>query len=111
METYIKKMGQLDCIVVNKHDSSKTKGAGDGSSVFHVIYNIGNNGPENLLDFVRILTEELIRVKVLPDSFRLEENVEYAPMQPGDVPVTYADTTKIGRDFILCFAIILRLRI
>lgn len=63
------------------------------------IYNIGNSSPENLMDFVRILAEELIRAEVLPEEFRMEEHMELVPMQPGDVPVTYADTEKLERDY------------
>ena len=63
------------------------------------VYNIGNNHPENLLDFVQILQEELIRAGVLPADYDFEAPKELVPMQPGDVPVTYADTTALGRDF------------
>ena len=65
----------------------------------YALYNIGNNHPENLLDFIRILGEELIRAKVLPNDFDLESHQELVPMQPGDVPVTYADTEPLERDF------------
>ena len=57
------------------------------------VYNIGNNRPENLLDFVRILQEELVRAGVLPSDYDFDAHKELVPMQPGDVPVTYADTT------------------
>ncbi len=63
------------------------------------VYNIGNNSPENLLDFVDILQQELIRAKVLPDGYDFEAHKELVPMQPGDVPVTYADTAALERDF------------
>ena len=63
------------------------------------IYNIGNSKPENLMDFVHILSEELIRAEVLPPGFDIEEYMELVPMQPGDVPVTYADTGKLERDY------------
>lgn len=63
------------------------------------VYNIGNNHTENLLDFVQILQEELIRAGVLPADYDFEAHKELVPMQPGDVPVTYADTTALGRDF------------
>ncbi len=63
------------------------------------IYNIGNNNPENLLDFVNILQEELIRAKVLPVDYDFEAHKKLVPMQPGDVPITYADTTPLERDF------------
>lgn len=62
------------------------------------VYNIGNNNPENLLDFVTILQEELVRAKVLPEDYNFEEHKELVPMQAGDVPVTYADTTELERD-------------
>lgn len=63
------------------------------------VYNIGNNQPENLLDFVTVLQEELIRAKVLPADYDFEAHKELVPMQPGDVPVTYADTTPLEEDF------------
>ena len=62
-------------------------------------YNIGNNSPENLLDFVTILQEELVRAGVLPKDYDFEAHKELVPMQPGDVPVTYADTTPLEQDF------------
>ena len=62
------------------------------------IYNIGNSNPENLLDFVTILQEELIRAKVLPANYDFEAHKKLVPMQPGDVPVTYADTTALEAD-------------
>ena len=65
----------------------------------YAVYNIGNSNPENLLDFVDILQQELIRAKVLPDDYDFEVHKELAPMQPGDVPVTYADTTPLERDY------------
>ncbi|MBQ8416583.1 MAG: GDP-mannose 4,6-dehydratase [Clostridia bacterium] len=63
------------------------------------VYNIGNNSPENLLDFVTILQEELIRAKVLPSDYDFEAHKQLVPMQAGDVPITYADTTALERDF------------
>lgn len=65
----------------------------------YAVYNIGNSNPENLLDFVTILQEELIRAEVLPADYDFEAHKELVPMQPGDVPVTYADTTALERDF------------
>lgn len=65
----------------------------------YAIYNIGNSNPENLLDFVQILSEELVRAGVLPADFDFEAHKELVPMQPGDVPVTYADTSALERDF------------
>ena len=63
------------------------------------VYNIGNNNPENLLDFVQILQEELVRAGVLPADYDFEAHKELVPMQPGDVPITYADTTPLEQDF------------
>lgn len=63
------------------------------------VYNIGNNSPENLLDFVDILQQELIRAGVLPENFNFDAYKELVAMQPGDVPVTYADTTELEEDF------------
>ena len=65
----------------------------------YAIYNIGNSNPENLLDFVQILSEELVRASVLPADYDFEAHKELVPMQPGDVPVTYADTSALERDF------------
>lgn len=65
----------------------------------YAIYNIGNNQPENLLDFVDILQQELIRAGVLPKDYDFEAHKKLVPMQPGDVPVTYADTSALERDF------------
>ena len=65
----------------------------------YAIYNIGNSTPENLLDFVQILSEELVRAGVLPADYDFEAHKELVPMQPGDVPVTYADTSALERDF------------
>lgn len=63
------------------------------------IYNIGNNNPENLLVFVQILSEELVRAKVLPENYDFEAHKRLVPMQQGDVPITYADTSDLERDF------------
>ena len=63
------------------------------------VYNIGNNNPENLLDFVTILQEELIRAKVLPENYDFESHKKLVPMQAGDVPITYADTSALENDF------------
>ena len=65
----------------------------------YALYNIGNNHPENLLDFVTILQEELVRAGVLPPDYDFESHKKLVPMQPGDVPVTYADTSALERDF------------
>ncbi|MGX7200598.1 NAD-dependent epimerase/dehydratase family protein [Enterococcus nangangensis] len=63
------------------------------------VYNIGNSKPENLLEFVDILQQELIRAGVLPEDYDFDSHKELVPMQPGDVPVTYADTTPLEQDF------------
>ena len=65
----------------------------------YAVYNIGNSNPENLLDFVQILQEELIKAGVLPEDYDFESHKELVPMQPGDVPITYADTTPLERNF------------
>ena len=65
----------------------------------YAVYNIGNNQPENLLDFVQILSEELVRAGVLPQDYDFEAHKELVPMQPGDVPITYADTDALEKDY------------
>ena len=65
----------------------------------YAVYNIGNSNPDNLLDFVQILSDELLRAGVLPTDYDFEAHKELVPMQPGDVPVTYADTSALERDF------------
>lgn len=65
----------------------------------YAVYNIGNQNPENLLDFVQILSEELVLAGVLPENYDFEAHKKLVPMQPGDVPVTYADTSALERDF------------
>ena len=65
----------------------------------YAVYNIGNNSPENLLDFVTILQEELVRAGVLPEDYDFEAHKKLVAMQPGDVPITYADTSALERDF------------
>ena len=74
-------------------------GEGQGEAVPYAVYNIGNSHPENLLDFVTILQEELLRAGVLPQDYDFDAHKQLVPMQPGDVPVTYADTTALERDF------------
>ena len=71
----------------------------DDNAVPYAIYNIGGGQPENLLDFVNILQEELVRAGVLPSDYDFEAHKELVPMQPGDVPVTYADSSALERDF------------
>ncbi|MBQ9652471.1 MAG: GDP-mannose 4,6-dehydratase [Prevotella sp.] len=81
------------------HAPEKHKGE-DGLPVPpYAVYNIGNSSPENLLDFVTILQEELLRAEVLPHDYDFDSHKELVPMQPGDVPVTYADTSALERDF------------
>lgn len=65
----------------------------------YAVYNIGNSNPENLLDFVQILSGELVRAGVLPADYDFDAHKELVPMQPGDVPITYADTSALERDF------------
>ena len=65
----------------------------------YAVYNIGNNKPENLLDFVQILSEELVRAGVLPEDYDFDSHKELVPMQPGDAPITFADTSDLERDF------------
>ena len=65
----------------------------------YAVYNIGNNNPENLLDFVNILQEELVEAGVLPSDYDFESHKKLVPMQAGDVPITYADTTALERDY------------
>lgn len=84
---------------VMRHAPERRKGE-DGLPVPpYRIYNIGNNSPENLLDFVKILQEELVGAGVLPEDYDFESHMELVPMQPGDVPVTYADTSALEADF------------
>ena len=84
---------------IMQHAPEKQNGE-DGLPIpLYKVYNIGNNSPENLLDFVTILQEELVRAGVLPKNYDFEAHKELVPMQPGDVPVTYADTTPLEQDF------------
>ena len=84
------------------HKAPERKVGVDGLPVPpYAVYNIGNSNPENLLDFVQILQEELLRANVLPSDYDFEAHKELVPMQAGDVPVTFADTTALERDF--CF--------
>lgn len=86
-------------IRVMQHAPEKQNGE-DGLPIPpYKVYNIGNNQPENLLDFVQILQEELINAGVLPKDYDFEAHKKLVPMQPGDVPVTYADTTPLEEDF------------
>ncbi|RRR54304.1 NAD-dependent epimerase/dehydratase family protein [Streptococcus suis] len=82
------------------HGAPQKKVGSDGLPIPpYAIYNIGNSQPENLLDFVQILSEELVEAGVLPGDFDFEVHKKLVPMQPGDVPVTYADTSALERDF------------
>ena len=84
---------------VMQHTPEKQKGE-DGLPVPpYAVYNIGNSHPENLLDFVDILQQELVRTEILPADYDFEAHKELVPMQAGDVPVTFADTTPLERDF------------
>ena len=86
-------------IRVMQHAPEKKNGE-DGLPIPpYKVYNIGNNSPENLLDFVTILQEELVRAGVLPEDYDFESHKQLVPMQPGDVPVTYADTAPLEQDF------------
>ena len=85
---------------VMQHAPEITPRRGDlEGAVPYKVYNIGNSSPENLLDFVRILQEELVRAGVLPSDYDFESHKELVPMQAGDVPVTYADTSSLEADF------------
>lgn len=84
---------------VMQHAPEKQMGADGLPLAPYKVYNIGNSSPENLLDFVTILQEELIRAGVLPTDYDFEAHKELVPMQAGDVPVTYADTTPLELDF------------
>lgn len=96
--TYVDDIVEGIIRVMNKAPEKKT--GEDGLPLPpYKIYNIGNNNPENLLDFVQILSEELVRAKVLPEDYDFEAHKKLVPMQPGDVPVTYADTSDLERDF------------
>ena len=96
--TYVDDIVQGICRVMQCAPEKKT--GTDGLPVPpYRVYNIGNNKPENLLEFVDILQQELIRAGVLPESYDFEAHRELVPMQPGDVPVTYADVTALERDF------------
>ena len=84
---------------VMQHAPEKKKGADGLPLPPYKVYNIGNSNPENLLDFVQILSEELVLAGVLPKEYDFEAHKELVPMQPGDVPITYADTSALEADF------------
>lgn len=87
--------------VIRVMQTAPTKSNGDDGLPVppYAVYNIGNNQPENLLDFVDILQQELIRAEVLPADYNFDAHKKLVPMQPGDVPVTYADTRTLENDF------------
>lgn len=96
--TYVDDIVEGVIRVMNRAPEKKT--GEDGLPIPpYAVYNIGNNAPENLLDFVNILGEELIAVGVLPEEFDITAHSKLVPMQPGDVPITYADVTPLERDF------------
>ena len=96
--TYIDDIVEGIIRVMNK--APEKKDGEDGLPIPpYKLYNIGNNHPENLLDFVNILAEELINAGVLPKGFNIKEHMKLVPMQKGDVPITYADTSALEKDF------------
>ena len=96
--TYVDDIVEGIIRVMNK-PPKKSKGEDGLPNPPYAVYNIGNSNPENLLDFVQILQEELIRAGVLPEDYDFEAHKELVPMQAGDVPTTYADTSALERDF------------
>lgn len=96
--TYVDDIVEGVIRVMNK--APEKKNGEDGLPISpYAIYNIGNSNPKNLLDFVQILSEELVRAGVLPEDYDFEAHKELVAMQPGDVPVTFADTSALERDF------------
>ena len=96
--TYVDDIVEGIIKVMNKAPDKKT--GEDGLPIApYKVYNIGNGNPESLLDFVNILQEELMRAGILPEDYDFESHKELVPMQPGDVPITYADTTSLEQDF------------
>lgn len=90
----------VDGIVKVMNKAPEKRNGDDGLPIPpYKIYNIGNSNPENLLDFVQILSEELVRAGVLPNDYDFESHKKLVPMQKGDVPVTYADTSDLEKDF------------
>lgn len=90
----------VDGIIKVMNKAPEKRNGDDGLPIPpYKIYNIGNSNPENLLDFVQILSEELVRAGVLPNDYDFESHKKLVPMQKGDVPVTYADTSDLERDF------------
>lgn len=96
--TYVDDIVKGIRLVMNKAPEKKT--GEDGLPIPpYAVYNIGNNNPENLLDLVQILSEELVSAGLLHEDYDFEAHKELVPMQPGDVPITYADTSALERDF------------
>ncbi len=90
----------VDGIIKVMNKAPEKRNGDDGLPIApYKIYNIGNSNPENLLDFVQILSEELVRAGVLPNDYDFESHKKLVPMQKGDVPITYADTSDLERDF------------
>lgn len=96
--TYVDDVVEGVCRVM-RHAPEKQDGEDGLPLPPYAVYNIGNSHPENLLDFVQLLSEELVRAGVLPTDYDFEVHKELVPMQPGDVPVTFADTAPLERDF------------
>ena len=92
-------MWKAPSVMSGSDRASQTPDRVGGDGVPYAIYNIGGGQPENLLDFVNILQEELLRADVLPKDYDFEAHKQLVPMQPGDVPTTYADSTALERDF------------
>ena len=97
--TYVDDIVEGIVRVMAKAPKAETPDQVGGDGVPYAIYNIGGGKPENLLDFVNILQEELVRAGVLPADYDFEAHKELVPMQPGDVPTTYADASALERDF------------
>ena len=96
--TYIDDIVEGICRVMEK-PPAQTHGADGLPTAPHAIYNIGRGKPVNLLEFVNILQQELVRAKILPADYDFDVHKKLVPMQPGDVPVTYADTSGLEKDF------------
>lgn len=96
--TYIDDIVKAVILVMGKAPQSGVRENGAAEPP-HRLYNVGNSSPVRLLDFINILQEELVAAGVLPDDFDPQAHMEFLPMQPGDVPVTFADTSAIERDF------------
>ena len=96
--TYIDDIVEGVCRVMDKPPLATNQDEGS-QGVPYALYNIGNNNPENLLDFVMILQEELVNAGVLPKDYDFEAHKKLVPMQPGDVEITYADVSALEKDF------------